>query len=315
MRHLAREFSSNRRWYTCQSMPPSKKPSVWSRHIPRVMKNTWHIEKSIGKTLQKWSQKLSSSFSPVWHTSQTSKLFLFANLPLMKLSKHSRWSMLLHWQGRISSWVLFSLLQWRHRIGAIENIETGCPRFLSKTSDELSWNVGMPWDSSGCWGMWTCHKNETILEMPQKQSPRFDFSLEAPRGFTQKWLNRIESTRISGTLEICRTWTPDEQQMNTAHHGTRHITTHLGNGSHVGSHVKPVKAHDIHDSNTMLARCCKKENIILYHTAYMPWFANTSRCIILLKDTGIYRFGCCTPERNLTTVCALTLRRFETFKL
>ena len=85
MRHLAREFSSNRRWYTCQSMPPSKKPSVWSRHIPRVMKNTWHIEKSIGKTLQKWSQKLSSSFSPVWHTSQTSKLFLFANLPLMKL--------------------------------------------------------------------------------------------------------------------------------------------------------------------------------------------------------------------------------------
>ena len=45
-------------------------------------------------------------------------------------------------------------------------------------------------------------------------------------------------------------------------HGTsRHITTHLGNGSHVGSHVKPVKAHD---SNTMLARCCKKENIILH---------------------------------------------------
>ena len=248
MRHLAREFSSNRRWYTCQSMPPSKKPSVWSRHIPRVMKNTWHIEKSIGKTLQKWSQKLSSSFSPVWHTSQTSKLFLFANLPLMKLSKHSRWSMLLHWQGRISSWVLFSLLQWRHRIGAIENIETGCPRFLSKTSDELSWNVGMPWDSSGCWGMWTCHKNETILEMPQKQSPRFDFSLEAPRGFTQKWLNRIESTRISGTLEICRTWTPDEQQMNTkaafqrqwqqasslkpVRNKTRHITAH-GTSRHI----------------------------------------------------------------------------------
>lgn len=60
------------------------------------------------------------------------------------------------------------------------------------------------------------------------------------------------------------------EEQNTAHHGTRHITTHLGNGSHVGSHVKPVKAHDIHDSNTMLARCCKKENIILYHTAYMP---------------------------------------------
>jgi hypothetical protein len=55
------------------------------------------------------------------------------------------------------------------------------------------------------------------------------------------------------------------EEQNTAHHGTRHITTHLGNGSHVGSHVKSMKAYDIHDSNTMqVARCCKKENIILH---------------------------------------------------
>lgn len=341
MRHLAREFSSNRRWYTCQSMPPSKAPSVWSRHIPRVMKNTWHIENNIGKTLQKWSQKLSSSFSPVWHTSQTSKLFLFANLPLMKLSKHSRWSMLLHWQGHISSLVLVSLLQWRHRIGAIENIETGWNGMPKKSEQNFGWTV------LKCWNAVRLFRMLRDVNMSQKRNDLRNAS-EAIAPFRLQsggstWLHSemIESYWIYKDIRVYTVhwrFPGHEHQMNSKWtpkllfkgNGSRRQTwsrwgTKHGTSRHTAHHDTSWKRFpcgfpcEIYESPwhpwQQHNASCKMLQERKHHTAYMPWFANTSRCIILLKDTGIYRFGCCTPERNLTTVCAQTLRIFETFKL